>query len=37
MAITECGNVHLYDTNQYASCPYCNGGGNVINFGVGNA
>lgn len=37
MAITECGNGHLYDTNQYASCPYCNGGGNVINFGVGNA
>lgn len=37
MAITECGNGHLYDTNQYASCPYCNGGGNVINFGVMNA
>ena len=36
MAITECGNGHLYDTNQYASCPYCNGGGNVINFGVGS-
>jgi len=33
MAIQECGNGHLYDTDQYASCPYCQGGGNRINFG----
>lgn len=25
MAIQECGNGHLYDTDQYASCPYCRG------------
>lgn len=37
MAITECERGHLYDTSQYASCPYCNGGGNVINFGGGGA
>lgn len=35
MALTECGNGHLYDSDQYASCPYCNGGGNRIDFGVG--
>ena len=34
MAIQECGNGHLYDTDQYASCPYCQGGGNRINFGA---
>lgn len=34
MAITECGNGHLYDTDQYAACPYCNGGFNTINFGA---
>lgn len=33
MAIQECANGHLYDTDQYASCPYCQGGGNRINFG----
>ena len=33
MAIQECGNGHLYDTDQYASCPYCQGNGNRINFG----
>lgn len=33
MALTECGNGHLYDTDQYASCPYCNGGGKRIEFG----
>lgn len=32
MAITECERGHLYDTAQYESCPYCNGGGNVIHF-----
>lgn len=33
MAIQECANGHLYDTDQHASCPYCQGGGNRINFG----
>ena len=35
MALQECGNGHLYDTDQFASCPYCNGGGNRIDFGAG--
>lgn len=34
MAYTECGNGHLYDSDQYASCPYCNGGGRRIEFGA---
>lgn len=34
MAFTECGNGHLYDSDQYATCPYCNGGGNRIEFGT---
>lgn len=33
MALQECGNGHIYDTDQYASCPYCVGG-NRINFGA---
>lgn len=33
MAIQECANGHLYDTDQYASCPYCQGNANRINFG----
>lgn len=33
MAIQECGNGHLYDTDQYSMCPYCAGGGNRIDFG----
>ena len=33
MAVQECGNGHLYDTDQYASCPYCQGSVNRINFG----
>ena len=33
MAITQCPNGHLYDTNIYQSCPYCGGAGaNMINF-----
>ncbi len=36
MAITECGNGHVYDTDQYAACPYCNGGRNIIDFSGGN-
>lgn len=37
MALTECANGHLYDTSQYASCPYCNGGMNRVEFGAGTA
>lgn len=33
MAIQECINGHLYDTDQYACCPYCQGNSNRINFG----
>ena len=33
MAIQECGNGHLYDTDQYSSCPYCMSAGNRIDFG----
>jgi hypothetical protein len=34
MAITKCGNGHIYDSDIYSSCPYCNNGGNgEINFG----
>lgn len=35
MALTECANGHLYDTSQYQSCPYCNGGTNQVVFGAG--
>lgn len=35
MAFTECANGHLYDSDQYAVCPYCNGGGKRIEFGGG--
>lgn len=33
MAFTECGAGHIYDTDQYTTCPYCNNGGNRIVFG----
>lgn len=32
MALTECANGHLYDTTQYESCPYCQGGINRVEF-----
>ena len=32
MALTKCANDHLYDSDLYSSCPYCNGGGNAISF-----
>ena len=32
MAIRECANGHLYDTDQHASCPYCQGNAARINF-----
>lgn len=34
MAITECGRGHVYDSDQYATCPYCNHGASVIDFGA---
>lgn len=33
MAVLECKNGHLYDTDQYAACPYCQGSSNRIDFG----
>lgn len=33
MAATECGHGHIYDSDIYASCPYCNSTQPVINFG----
>lgn len=35
MPITECGKGHVYDTDQYAACPYCNGGRSIIDFDGG--
>lgn len=32
MAITECKNGHIYDSDQYQDCPYCGGGSSVIHF-----
>lgn len=32
MALTECANGHLYDSDQYASCPYCSGNMNRVEF-----
>lgn len=32
MAYIECANGHVYDNGQYTVCPYCNGGGNRIEF-----
>lgn len=37
MALTECANGHLYDTDQYATCPYCTGGMNRVEFSPGAA
>lgn len=36
MAVKECENGHLYDSDMYSSCPYCNGGSgnNEIVFGT---
>lgn len=35
MALQQCENGHLYDTDQHSICPYCTNGTNVINFRVG--
>lgn len=32
MALTECAKGHLYNTDQYAACPYCNHMGKRIDF-----
>lgn len=32
MAATECGRGHIYDSDIYPSCPYCNNAQPVINF-----
>lgn len=33
MAATQCGNGHIYDSDIYPTCPYCNGTQPMINFG----
>lgn len=35
MALTECVNGHLYNSDQYASCPYCSGNMNRVEFDNG--
>ena len=35
MTLTECANGHLYDADMNDSCPYCNGGSNMINCSAG--
>ena len=37
MALQECGNGHLYDTDKHSSCPYCSEWTNVINFQSGDS
>lgn len=37
MGYTECSNGHIYDADKFQSCPYCNDGGNRIQFGGGMA
>lgn len=32
MAATECGNGHIYDSQLYSSCPYCNSNQSMIDF-----
>lgn len=32
MTQTECGKGHIYDSDLYATCPYCNGAQKVIHF-----
>lgn len=35
MAFRECGKGHVYDTDQYAVCPYCNGGRTLMDYDEG--
>lgn len=37
MAATECGHGHIYDSDIYASCPYCNSAQPIINFAASPA
>lgn len=37
MAFTECANGHLYDSDQYASCPYCGRDVKRIEFGTADS
>lgn len=32
MALTECANGHLYDSDQHPACPYCDGNMNRVEF-----
>ena len=32
MAATECGHGHIYDSDLYAACPYCNSTQPIIHF-----
>lgn len=36
MAVLECTNGHLYDSDLYSECPYCSGGSKEILFNEGN-
>ena len=36
MKYTECANGHVYDSDQYAVCPYCNNVRTEIRFGPGD-
>ena len=33
MRETRCNNGHIYDSDMYSDCPYCNGSNRTINFG----
>lgn len=35
MAATECGHGHIYDSDLYAACPYCNSTQPIIRFDAG--
>ena len=37
MAQASCGKGHIYDSDIYDSCPYCDNGASSIDFGVGAA
>lgn len=37
MALTECSNGHLYDSDLNSNCPYCQGGVNQVDFGGGDS
>lgn len=37
MALQQCENGHLYDTDQHSACPYCSNGANIIDFRAGES